>query len=61
MSAVAIPPSATPALPPCAWCGLRVSIGRHEATDCCRECKDGGRAFRVKMAMGRWKRAKEQP
>lgn len=45
--------------PDCAWCGLRKSAGLHQGTECCNECREGGRVFRVRMSMGRWKRGRD--
>lgn len=44
----------------CAWCGLRLSAGKYQGTECCKECRDGGRVFRVQQSMGRWKRIRDK-
>ncbi len=56
MRAISIEPGKAARKPPCGWCGLRFSVEKFQGTDCCQECKDGGRVFRVKMACQRWKR-----
>lgn len=60
MDAVAIQPVGTMAKAPCGWCGLRVSKHALHATPTCQECLDGGRKFRVRMSMQRWKRGQEK-
>ena len=44
----------------CSWCGLRLSAGKYQGSECCKECREGGAAFRTRMAMGRWKRARDK-
>ncbi len=47
-----------PKRPDCAWCGLRISDCVFQSSPCCNACRDGGRAYRVRMAAERFKRGK---
>lgn len=58
---IAVAPNEVHKLPDCAWCGLRIARHTVHATPTCTECKDGGRAFRVKVSLARFKRGAEKP
>lgn len=44
---------------PCSWCGLRLGPHTLLGSPTCAECRDGGRAFRVRMGVERLRRAAE--
>jgi hypothetical protein len=41
----------------CGWCSLRLGPHKIHNTPTCAECRDGGRAFRVRMGVERLRRA----
>jgi hypothetical protein len=60
MSAIAIePPEFRVRDVPCGWCSLRLGPHAVHNTPTCTECRDGGRAFRVRMGVERLRRAAE--
>lgn len=40
----------------CSWCGENDADGKHQSSYCCVTCKRMGAAYRVSVALERWKR-----